>query len=117
MSRHDAELRAAIAGLNDHQRERLGRGWRKTIEKKERTDGKNMRMSRLGAEELRWSRFLNTINDFAAALKDVLAIPGLNDQQREVFKEDFRKRMKSMKRTIEKKMRNQTGGPSQISLP
>ena len=50
MSRHDAELRAAIAGLNDHQRERLGRGWRKTIEKKERTDGKNMRMSRLGAE-------------------------------------------------------------------
>ena len=103
MSRHEVELRAAIAGLDDHQRERLGRGWRKTIEKKERTDGKNMRMSRLGAEELRWSRCLNTINDFEAALKDVLAIPGLIDQQREMFKEDFRNAMKRIKRTIENK--------------
>jgi len=103
MSRQVAELRAAIAGLDDHQRERLKRDLKSTIEKKERTDGKNMRMSRLGAEELRWSQLLNTTNDFEAALKDVLAIPGLNDQQREMFKEDFRNAMRSVKRTIEKK--------------
>ena len=35
MSRHEAELRAALAGLDDEQRERLGRDWRRTIERKE----------------------------------------------------------------------------------
>ena len=35
MSRQVAELRAALAGLDDEQRERLGRDWRRTIERKE----------------------------------------------------------------------------------
>ena len=34
MSRQVAELRAALAGLDDEQRERLGRDWRRTIETK-----------------------------------------------------------------------------------
>ena len=33
MSRQVAELRAALAGLDDEQRERLGRDWRRTMEK------------------------------------------------------------------------------------
>jgi hypothetical protein len=36
MSRQVAELRAALAGLDDEQRERLGRDWRRTIERKEK---------------------------------------------------------------------------------
>ena len=35
MSLQVAELRAALAGLDDEQRERLGRDWRRTIERKE----------------------------------------------------------------------------------
>jgi len=35
MSRQVAELRAALAGLDDEQRERLGRDWTRTIERKE----------------------------------------------------------------------------------
>lgn len=85
-----AELRAAIAGLDDHQRERLGRGWRKTIEKKERTDGAIMRMSRQLAEEMKYHRF-NIATDALIA-----AIAGLNDHQREILGRDWRRTMEKL---------------------